>query len=1673
MAIPSREAVMAQVKSMKFGFFTEEEIRKLSVVHCVNPISFDSSGSPLPNGVYDPRMGPIDRFDSCGTCSLNPDFCPGHFGHIDLPFPVYNAFIFGMMYRFLQCSCFNCGKFKMSTAEVEKFVKRLKLIKQGHLKEAMAITVGAGKEKGGGPGEGFIPESAQNVGSSKRAKDAVNSDGEFLQQTGVMLQSYQETMTLFLKRMTTDQKCQNCKAVNPKLKKDGFGKVFVQPLSQKQIIKNNQQGTVILSPLSGFPIAQKPGLEYLTQLEVMGVLKKIWEKEGEILSLVSGGMMEASHGLDGYKAFFLKTVAVVPNRFRPPSFASGMMTEHHHSASLSKIVTLCMDIRDLKKTKEGEEVDQDASVTMTMSKWQALQEAVNEFIDSASVKQSATMGIRQFLEKKEGLFRKNMMGKRVNFACRSTISPDPYLFVGEIGVPPFFAKKLSFPERVTHWNADKLRELVERGAEEHPGAVAVEDNKGRLISLAKVTKQRRLALARTLYQGWTSGKKVQGRQKEGIHQGQPVGSAKVVYRHLKDGDLMLTNRQPTLHKPSLMAHRAKVLHGERTIRFHYANCATFNADFDGDEINLHLPQDHLCRAEGYDIVHADHQYIVPTDGKPIRGLIQDSVDSSVLLTKKDTFLAKKDYMQLVYAAIATKLRGEKLCVAKDMAEANSLGVQDDDIILEPPAILKPGPYWTGKQAVSTVIRNLSKGLPLITMSAKCKTPTDYWGDPLEGMVCFRHGYFAHGVIDKGQYGSHGLVHASQELYGNRFAGMLLSSLGRLFVFYFQMHGFTCGIGDCFLYKPTESARADLIRRAEWKALQSSAKVIGMKVGGDIPEKAEERVKEIARVRNSLSRLYRENADTGGVHDANVKGPMHQLSSQVVKICLPDGIIRPFRHNCLTVMTTTGAKGSFVNFSQISCLLGQQELEGRRVPRMMSGKTLPCFAPFDPGARSGGFIGDRFLSGLRPPEYYFHCMAGRDGLVDTSVKTANSGYLQRCLVKCMESLRVQYDGTVRDDSDGSIVQFMYGEDGLDVLNVSYLDKFKYIAENGEGFKRKLVMEEALLCSKRAGLKGLEKECRRMVEQRLKNRKKKKDAELNAALPVNTTMQPTILGATSEKFSDMMWDYIHSNPDGLLKGNSKKHLSPKELQQILELKYMESLAAPGESVGVIAAQSIGEPSTQMTLNTFHMAGRGEANVTLGIPRLREILMSAATAIKTPVMTLPMRKGKALAEAQEFANKLRKIKLAECLKGLRVEEYPVAFLPDRPGSRGHVYKVILEFHPLSKYPPETKLTWEELSKTFGEKFIPLMRKFIKMELKRLAVVSGGGEITVSKMNLGADEGDGTGFKGKKAMDKYEDDEDNEENVEGKAQYQGGRSEEKYDAPDDEDKEHAKKAEDTAKTLFGVLETMDEEEENEEEEGKDKTKDAKDVKPKIDPKTGLPVSSKNEKAEGSSEGKGKDAEQVQGVEDFSGALGSDLKVMEDKLRCIANFELPLGAPKLLMLGIAEGVAATVNAREFIGIDKCYVVEGDDKKPHSVQTDGINFMAGFLHEDIVDVNHLTTNDVEAMRNTYGVEAARSTIVGECRAVFGAYGIGVDARHLSLIGDHMTYLGGYRSLNRLGITTQVSPVLKMSFETATSFLRQAVLAGEVDPLRSPAARVAIGRPPLSGTGCMDIFHKWE
>ena len=285
------------------------------------------------------------------------------------------------------------------------------------------------------------------------------------------------------------------------------------------------------------------------------------------------------------------------------------------------------------------------------------------------------------------------------------------------------------------------------------------------------------------------------------------------------------------------------------------------------------------------------------------------------------------------------------------------------------------------------------------------------------------------------------------------AGLLLNAFGRLFTYYLQDAGHTCGLEDLVLTSKADAERRRLLVEVEDAAGVALTEFIEEKEGTSVKPKPkkqsssgssgssgsrgvldeEARRKCEAALRN-LHATLRDDAKI--LLDSAQQATINKNASAVIKVCLPDGLLSPFLRNSFSVMVLTGAKGSAVNQSQISCFLGQQALEGQRVPVMASGKTLPAFRPYDTSIRAGGFIRDRFLTGVKPQEYYFHCMAGREGLVDTAVKTSRSGYLQRCLVKHLEELKVAYDNTVRD-SAGNVIQFLYGEDGQDPTKAALL------------------------------------------------------------------------------------------------------------------------------------------------------------------------------------------------------------------------------------------------------------------------------------------------------------------------------------------------------------------------------------------------------------------------------------------------------------------------------------------------------------------------------------------------------------------------------------------------------------------------------------------------------------
>jgi DNA-directed RNA polymerase I subunit RPA1 len=973
----------------------------------------------------------------------------------------------------------------------------------------------------------------------------------------------------------------------------------------------------------------------------------------------------------------------------------------------------------------------------------------------------------------------------------------------------------------------------------------------------------------------------------------------------------------------------------------------------------------------------------------------------------------------------------------------SLAVSSLPIIYGEAAVLKPKRLWTGKQLISAVLANVTRGLPPLTLRSKCKVSARLWtpSHAAESTVSIHQGYWLHGVADKSQLGAstNGLVHGCYELYGGRVAGLLLSVLGRLLTRWDQLFGFTCRMDDLLLRGDADDLRVALFAR-EAKTAHSTTLNYVQTALADESDPA-----------GALERVIRDQDLIRGL-DGAMKVAMNGVTSCVIDATLPHGQLLAFPANNMSLMTLTGAKGSMVNFSQISGCLGQQELEGRRVPSMVSGRTLPAFTPFCTDARAGGYIAQRFLTGIRPAEFYFHCMAGREGLIDTAVKTSRSGYLQRCLIKHLEPLRIHYDHTVRTE-DHSVVQFCYGEDGLDVVKQAALgpQQLQFCHQNFSALLLQCQPQRAL--QHVAPVSAVRRAASRA------HRKPEKH------FPVLASHFPTQLGATSEKFYSSIESFLKEEDDIKAKksnnsndnhdnhNNNDNHnnrsiptIENDQFRALMWLKYMRSLAEPGEAVGLLAAQSLGEPSTQMTLNTFHFAGFGAKNVTLGIPRLREIIMTASPNLKTPTMTLSLTQpwAKDPQAATQLTHKLSKLTMKNVLQNVTVTERLVSSFNAGDSKRLRVYSLVLDFIPTdeldSHYSCSIDNIRQTVQTTFVSKLMDAITKLLKLKSKTpLATDSNDPQdelILVSKKT--------SSNKSSKA----EEDADMEDSKKAstKEDEDSSSDEERQDEQDNESS--------TVKRQSTSYSDNEDEEDQEEQEAN------ADMELFADTSNNNTTTTVNNQVIGMSV-----------IKNFPNIKNYQFTVLDNSISAAFDLTYSASTCKFLLLDVIERIADNCVIRQVPSIQKAHLMPPEQEgQNYSISTEGINF-AGILESlpfDCIDHTATTCNSIHAILATFGVEAARASIVHEISAVFAVYGINIDPRHLSLIADFMTQEGGYRAFNRSGMENVASPFLKMTFETTVQYLKNATLIGETDELISPASRIVLGLPVALGTGAFEI-----
>ena len=672
----------------------------------------------------------------------------------------------------------------------------------------------------------------------------------------------------------------------------------------------------------------------LSPIEIRARLEKIPDTDCEIFGLIVPYVRP--------EWMVLTILPIPPVTMRPSiTLESGERSEDDLTHKLGDIVRI--------NQRLFENINAGAPEIIVEDLWDLLQYHVTTFFDNniaqlPPARHRSGQPLKTLTERiksKEGRIRHNLAGKRTNFCARTVISPDPMLELFEVGVPFIIATKLTVPERVNEWNMQYLKGFVEKGPEKYPGANYIIRPDGKKKKITDETKE---ASLEELQPGY------------------------IVERHLMDGDIAIFNRQPSLHRMSMMCHRIKVLPG-KTLRLNPAVCTPYNADFDGDEMNLHIPQTEEAKSEAEILMEVQTQLISLRYGLSIIGCTQDSISGNYLLTKNNSIKreAAIDLLAAVGVIDFSKLPRKSIVTGKEVFSA----LLPDDFNYE------------GHSRLCDRSKD------------KCDKETH---------VVIEDGKLISGVMDRNSLGEESglMLRNLHQKYGK---DQSIDSLGKIFrlgIDYLLRTGFTSALSDTDL---PEQARLkikedlDTARKeVDYLINQFREGKLDAFPGKTMQETLELKILEVLnKARNATGRVVADYADK--------------------------------RTNTM-IMAESGARGNLLNLAQMAACVGQQAMRGKRIEKGYEERTLSHFRKNDLSSEAHGFISNGFKNGLTPAEFFFGSMTGRDSLMDTALRTPKSGYLYRRLANAMQDLKVEYDNTVRDASK-KIIQFEYGEDGIDV------------------------------------------------------------------------------------------------------------------------------------------------------------------------------------------------------------------------------------------------------------------------------------------------------------------------------------------------------------------------------------------------------------------------------------------------------------------------------------------------------------------------------------------------------------------------------------------------------------------------------------------------------------------
>jgi DNA-directed RNA polymerase II subunit RPB1 len=1440
------------ISSIKFSVFGNKEIKKYSISNKdpfgINiPESYENN-EPIRNGIVDSRLGTTDIHRDCDTCGLNSSECPGHFGHTELAEPVFHYGFIDNTKNILSCVCLKCSKLLLNDDLNEvKMILKNKFNKNRHNE---------------------IRKIASNMSF-----------------------------------------CPNCNAPVPKIKHETKPKsAIIQLIAEYPLVNNKnddgtEQNTDVMSDLD---YTKKKQRDILYADKVYEILRNISDTDCAVI------------GLDPEETrpenLIIKYFPIPPISIRPSVKADYLSSGTAEDDLTKKIADIIKQNLRIRKEKDKQIGEADIKITTSI---QLLQYHIAVYFNNDSMRLPRSeqksggrpiKSISERLQGKQGRIRNNLEGKRTNFCARSVISSDPNIGVDELGVPIKIAMSLTFPEKVTPYNIEKLTKYVKNGRDIYPGANYV-------------------WACKTLSNGKKYPIDLRYRKTDiKLYYGD------IVERHLINGDPILFNRQPSLHRPSMMCHFIKIIPNDTlsTFRLNVNVTKPYNADFDGDEMNMFIPQNIQTQMELAYIADVKKQIINPSNSNPIIEFKQDTPAGLYLLTETKKDLNWHEVMNMTMY----------------LYDFDNFKIEKTNI----------NTYQLFSYLIPEMINY-----------------TEYEENVKKLEI--KNGELLYGKVN-GNILTDKLITSIWDRYGPRKTKVFIDNAQRLAEVYLLQHGFTVGYKDSI---PSVGFKTQIKELMEKKILEASHLLTEIENNPDLLD--------IDTFEKSLLSLLQ-----------TVKPDIGKMSYNNVD-----------KTNNFYIMLDSKAKGKVDNLGAILAGKGQDILQFQRVNKSVNGRTLPHFTYNDDSAIGRGFIKNSYNDGLDPHEFWFYHQSGREGIINTAIKTAETGYQQRKMIKAMEDIMITYDGTVRT-SNNIILQLLYGDNQLNQTMQKKIP-LKVMAMGITKLKNKYLFDDKEIeeLIKNKNINNEDRDNMNELNNNFYNKLKKmrdemRELQLKARVvysnlaekyyqPVNyqriindiqniyiieeDTLSPFYIIEQIEYILDHdntpLIYYSTKNVNSIKSENEKKYkflfrlslmeyLAPKQcinkykltkqkfdmiVKEIIEL-FNKTLIEPGEMVGIVSAQSMGEPLTQMTLSSFHKSGSGVAGLK-GTPRIKELLGNTKK-IATPIMFIYLK--------NEYKNdKLLVNKIASNLRYTIMKDI--------------VKKIDIIYDPNDIYSEKDKIDIKSIFYTGKKTNTTSMPWLYRIYLTRESLL----EYDITMLDI-----------------KYK-----------FIQYW--------------------------KNKFNDL-----------------TNVKKNIKEFINKVVNCSILTNFSNSE---------TPIVHIRFELNNIDNKTLLELQDNIINKFNLKGTELITKIDEISHDNNLSFN-NDEEELSSEKEYVI----------YTEGISYDKIRLIP-YIDQNKTICNDVDTIYRLYGIEAARMTLIREIDSVFEG---GINYHHISIVCDLMTNSGYITSIDRFGINRlDTDPLSKASFEKTIDVLINAAIFNDVDNMKSVSSRIMAGKVFKGGTGLCDIM----